>query len=142
MEAPGVYWIPLFELLEQRGFTVLRADARKVKNVSGRKSDVLDCQWLQQLHTFGLLQAPPADRAPGGARIDRGLHDCGLNRIEKDVGHSDPLTEKASCGLGRILDDEKLRLAARSMNRRACHTSRVSGASNPEKKPIVGGPGS
>jgi transposase len=47
MESTGVYWIPVFEVLEQRGFTVLRADARKVKNVSGRKSDVLDCQWLQ-----------------------------------------------------------------------------------------------
>jgi len=41
MESTGVYWIPVFELLEQRGFTVLLADARKVKNVSGRKSDVL-----------------------------------------------------------------------------------------------------
>jgi transposase len=63
MESTGVYWIPVFELLEQRGFTVLLADTRKVKNVSGRKSDVLDCQWLQQLHTFGLLQGAfrPAD---------------------------------------------------------------------------------
>ncbi|GAC1459228.1 MAG: IS110 family transposase [Pseudarthrobacter sp.] len=63
MESTGVYWVPVFELLEQRGFTVLLADARKVKNVSGRKSDVLDCQWLQQLHTFGLLQGAfrPAD---------------------------------------------------------------------------------
>ncbi len=57
MESTGVYWIPLFELLEERGLTVLLVDARKVKNVSGRKSDVLDCQWLQQLHTYGLLQA-------------------------------------------------------------------------------------
>ncbi len=56
MESTGVYWIPLFELLEARGFEVLLVDARKVKNVTGRKSDVLDCQWLQQLHTFGLLQ--------------------------------------------------------------------------------------
>ena len=56
MESTGVFWIPVFELLEQRGFAVLLADARKVKNVSGRKSDVLDCQWLQQLHTYGLLQ--------------------------------------------------------------------------------------
>jgi transposase len=63
MESTGVFWIPVFELLEQRGFTVLLADARKVKNVSGRKSDVLDCQWLQQLHTYGLLQGAfrPAD---------------------------------------------------------------------------------
>ena len=55
MESTGVYWIPLFELLERRGFTVLLVNARHVKNVSGRKSDVLDCQWLQQLMTYGLL---------------------------------------------------------------------------------------
>src|SRR6266699_2403822 len=56
MESTGVYWIPLFEILEQRGFEVKLVDARQVKNVSGRKSDVLDCQWLQQLHTYGLLR--------------------------------------------------------------------------------------
>jgi hypothetical protein len=56
MESTGVYWIPLFELLESRGFTVLLVNARHVKNVSGRKSDVLDCQWLQQLMTYGLLR--------------------------------------------------------------------------------------
>jgi len=55
MESAGVYWIPLFELLESRGFVVLLVNARHVKNVSGRKSDVLDCQWLQQLMTYGLL---------------------------------------------------------------------------------------
>ena len=55
LESTGVYWIPLFELLERRGFEVKLVDARHVKNVSGRKSDVLDCQWLQQLHTYGLL---------------------------------------------------------------------------------------
>jgi transposase len=55
MESTGVYWIPLFELLESRGFEVKLVDARHVKNVSGRKTDVLDCQWLQQLHTYGLL---------------------------------------------------------------------------------------
>jgi len=55
MESAGVYWIPLYELLESRGFTVYLVNARHVKNVSGRKSDVLDCQWLQQLMGFGLL---------------------------------------------------------------------------------------
>ncbi|HEY8159778.1 MAG TPA: IS110 family transposase [Methylobacter sp.] len=55
MESTGVYWIPLFELLESKGFTVYLVNARHVKNVSGRKSDVLDCQWLQQLTSFGLL---------------------------------------------------------------------------------------
>lgn len=55
MESTGVYWIPLYELLESQGFEVTLVDARHVKNVSGRKTDVLDCQWLQQLHTYGLL---------------------------------------------------------------------------------------
>ena len=55
MEATGVYWIPLYELLESKGFTVYLVNARHVKNVSGRKSDVLDCQWLQQLMSYGLL---------------------------------------------------------------------------------------
>jgi transposase len=57
MESTGVYWIPIYELLEERGFEVKLVDARQVKNVSGRKTDVLDCQWIQQLHTYGLLNA-------------------------------------------------------------------------------------
>jgi len=57
MESTGVYWIPIFELLEERGFDVKLVDSRQTKNVSGRKSDVLDCQWIQQLHTYGLLNA-------------------------------------------------------------------------------------
>ena len=55
MESTGVYWIPLFGVLEERGFRVMLVDPRRIKNVSGRKTDVLDCQWLQQLHTYGLL---------------------------------------------------------------------------------------
>ena len=55
MESTGVYWIPLFGVLEERGFEVMLVDPRRMKNVPGRKTDVLDCQWLQQLHTFGLL---------------------------------------------------------------------------------------
>jgi len=56
MESTGVYWIPAFEILEERGLEVLLVNARHVKNVPGRKSDVQDCQWLQQLHTYGLLR--------------------------------------------------------------------------------------
>lgn len=56
MESTGIYWIALFEILEERGLEVLLVNARHVKNVSGRKTDVLDCQWLQQLHTYGLLE--------------------------------------------------------------------------------------
>ena len=51
MESTGVYWIPLFGALEERGFQVMLVDPRRIKNVPGRKTDVLDCQWLQQLHT-------------------------------------------------------------------------------------------
>jgi transposase len=57
MESTGVYWIPVYELLEARGFEVLLVNAAHARNVPGRKSDVLDCQWLQQLHTFGLVRA-------------------------------------------------------------------------------------
>jgi transposase len=55
MESTGVYWIPSFQILEQHGFEVKLVNARHVKNVPGRKSDVSDCQWLQRLHTYGLL---------------------------------------------------------------------------------------
>ena len=55
LESTGIYWIPLFELLESRGLEVLLVDPRRLRHVPGRKTDVLDCQWLQQLHTFGLL---------------------------------------------------------------------------------------
>lgn len=56
MEATGVYWIPLYELLETRGFHVLLVNARHVKNVPGRKSDVTDAEWLRDLHAVGLLR--------------------------------------------------------------------------------------
>jgi transposase len=55
MESTGVYWIPLFQLLEDNGLKVCLVNARHVKNVPGRKSDVRDCQWLQYLHSVGLL---------------------------------------------------------------------------------------
>ena len=66
MESTGVYWIPLFGVLEERGFQVMLVDPRRIKNVPGRKTDVLDCQWLQRLHTYGLL--PGAFRPDGEIR--------------------------------------------------------------------------
>jgi transposase len=56
MESTGVYWIPLFELLESRGFEAILVDARQIRHVPGRKTDVIDCQWLQMLHASGLLR--------------------------------------------------------------------------------------
>jgi len=63
MEATGVYWIPIFEILDARGFAVILVNARHVKNLPGRKSDVSDCEWLRDLHTLGLLRGSfrPAD---------------------------------------------------------------------------------
>jgi transposase len=55
MEATGVYWIPVFQILEARGLEVKLVNAHHVKTVAGRKTDINDCQWLQQLHTYGLL---------------------------------------------------------------------------------------
>jgi transposase len=57
MESTGVYWIPLFQILEDRGFRVCLVNAKHAKNVPGRKTDVADCQWLQYLHSVGLLRA-------------------------------------------------------------------------------------
>src|SRR3954463_2671942 len=56
MESTGVYWVAVFEILEARGFEVLLVNARHVKNVPGRKTDVNDAQWLQQLHQHGLVR--------------------------------------------------------------------------------------
>ncbi len=64
MEATGVYWVPVFEVLEARGLQVWVINPHQLKQVPGRKSDVKDCQWIQRLHTFGLLSnsfQPAAD---------------------------------------------------------------------------------
>ena len=62
MEATGVY-CPIYEILETRGFQVILVNARHVKNLPGRKSDVSDCEWLRDLHILGLLRGSfrPAD---------------------------------------------------------------------------------
>jgi len=56
MESTGVYWVPVFQVLEGRGFEVKLVNAGHVKNVPGRKTDIQDCEWLQQLHSYGLLK--------------------------------------------------------------------------------------
>lgn len=66
MESTGVYWLPVFEILEQRGFEVTVVNARDAKHVPGRKTDVSDAEWLQRLHEYGLLRPsfrPQADIA-------------------------------------------------------------------------------
>ena len=64
LESTGVYWIPVYEVLQARGLDVWLVNPKHTRNVTGRKSDVLDCQWLQQLHSYGLLRGAfrPADQ--------------------------------------------------------------------------------
>ncbi len=65
MEATGVYWIPLYEIMEESGLMPVLVDAKNVKNPPGRKTDVVDAQWIQTLYSCGLLRAayrPPRDR--------------------------------------------------------------------------------
>jgi len=67
MEATGVYWIPLYEVLDARGFEVHLVNSRATRQVTGRKSDVLDCQWIRQLMSYGLLASAfrPTDEICG-----------------------------------------------------------------------------
>src|SRR6516164_2408717 len=100
MESTGVYWIPLFQILEARGFEVFLVNAHHVKNVPGRKSDVSDCQWLQYLHTVGLLRA--SFRPPQAV--------CALRSL---LRHRDNLIKQASVHIlhmQKALDQMNLRL--------------------------------
>ena len=71
MESTSVYWIPMCQILEARGLEVFLVNAQHVKNVPGRKTDVSDCQWLQYLHSVGLLRA--SFRPPGAICAVRAL---------------------------------------------------------------------
>jgi transposase len=63
MESTSIYWVPLYEILENRGFEVFLVNPNDTKNIAGRKTDIEDCQWIQQLHTYGLLR--PSFRPAG-----------------------------------------------------------------------------
>jgi len=85
MESTGVYWIPIYEILEARGVEVSLVNARHLKNVPGRKSDVQDCQWLQQLHSYGLLTA--SFRPAEDMRVLRAYVRQRAMLIEQRAGH-------------------------------------------------------
>src|SRR3984885_11323106 len=91
MESTGVYWIPLFQILEKRGFEVCLVNARYYQNVPGRRTDGPDCQWLRHLHSVGLLRASfrPADQV------------CALRSL---VRHRETLIQSAS---GHVLRMQK-----------------------------------
>jgi transposase len=99
LESTGVYWIPVYEVLERRGLKVWLVDARQMKYVPGRKSDVQDCQWLQKLMSLGLLRAAwrPGDevcvlRAGGtpARRFARGAGELGPADAKSAGAHEHP----------------------------------------------------
>ncbi len=106
MESTGVYWIALYELLERRGFEVLLVNARHIKNVSGRKSDVLDCQWLQQLLSFGLLRGAfrPADAVCELRSIVRQRESI-LRQQARSVQHMQKALAQMNIQLANVISD-------------------------------------
>jgi transposase len=106
MESTGVYWIPLFELLDARGSKVLLVNARHVKNVSGRKSDVLDCQWLQQLMSYGLLSGAfrPADAVCALRALSR-QREMLLKSQARHVQHMQKALTQMNIQLANVISD-------------------------------------
>jgi transposase len=106
MESTGVYWIALYELLDARGFTVLLVNARHVKNVSGRKSDVLDCQWLQQLMSYGLLRGAfrPADGVCALRALSR-QREMLLKSQARHVQHMQKALTQMNIQLANVISD-------------------------------------
>ncbi len=106
MESTGVYWIPLYDVLEERQFDVKLVNARHVKNVTGRKTDVVDCQWLQQLHSCGLLQGAfrPGERIRALRAYNRQrsmLIECMTSHIQ----HMQKALVQMNLQLGNVLSD-------------------------------------
>ena len=106
MESTGVYWIPLYELLEARDFTVHLVNSRAVKNVSGRKSDVLDCQWLQQLMCYGLLSGAfrPAEEFCALRAVSR-QRDMPVQYQGRHVQHMQKALTQMNVQLGNVISD-------------------------------------
>lgn len=106
MESTGVYWIPVFEVLEERGFEVCLVNARHVKKIAGRKTDILDCQWLQQLHTYGLLRASfrPPDEICALRSIGR-QRDTLIRYRAKHIQHMQKALQQMNLKLTNVLSD-------------------------------------
>lgn len=92
MQSTGVYWIPVYDVLEQEGFEVYLVNARGTKNLPGRKSDVQECQWLRKLHTYGLLRK--SFRPPEQIRQVRTIWRL-RDRVVKDAGRAVQHIQKA-----------------------------------------------
>jgi transposase len=107
MESTGVYWIPLFQILETRGFDVCLVNARHFKNIPGRKkTDCLDCQWLQKLHSFGLLSPSfrPDDQICRIRSILRHRQNL-IRKNSKNVLHMQKALEQMNIKIHHVIDD-------------------------------------
>jgi len=140
MESTGVYWIPLYELLDAQKFETLLCDARKLSRVPGRKTDVMDCQWLQQLHSYGLLTGTfrPGEaivELRSIARMQTGLvsqrADC-LRRMQKCLDQMNVRIHRAVSKLDGVTGMKMLRAIVggerdprklAQLRDRACHKS-------------------
>jgi transposase len=106
MESTGVYWIPIFELLEERGFAVIVVNARQIKHPPGRKSDVQDCQWIQRLHSFGMLTGsfrPEADMCTLRAYLRH--RDNLIGDRAKHIQYMEKALLQMNLQLGQVLSD-------------------------------------
>ena len=106
MESTSVYWIPVYQILEARGLEVYLVNAQHVKNVPGRKTDVSDCQWLQYLHSVGLLRA--SFRPPGFICAMRSLwrHRGSLIQMAAEhVLHMQKALDQMNLQIHRVLND-------------------------------------
>lgn len=101
MEATGVYWIPAYEVLERMGLTVQLVNPRATKQISGRKSDVLDCQWLWQLTSYGLL---PGAFRPADAVCELRSYVRQRARLTQDAGRAVQHIHKALTQMNVLLD--------------------------------------
>lgn len=106
MESTGIYWIPLFEILEQKGFEVRLVNPRSIKHAPGRKSDVVDCQWIQQLHAYGLLTS--AFRPDEQISVLRAYHrqrTMLVNHAATHIQHMQKALEQMNLKLTNVLSD-------------------------------------
>lgn len=106
MESTGIYWIPLFEILEQKGFEVRLVNPRSIKHAPGRKSDVVDCQWIQQLHAYGLLtSAFRPDEQIGVLRAYHRQRSMLVNHASTHIQHMQKALEQMNLKLTNVLSD-------------------------------------
>jgi len=106
MESTGVYWIPTYEILEECGFEVYLVNARHIKNVPGRKTDILDCQWIQQLHTYGLLHASfrPAEEICALRSLVR-HRDTLIRSCAREIQHMQKALQQMNVKLTNVISD-------------------------------------